>query len=53
MTYYRYDDLRAGKVERWVAQKEIIMSKYSYDGIHQFDNHSKIAIEYRLSPRSF
>jgi len=42
MTYYRYDDLRAGKVEKWVAQKEI-KTELPCIIFHQFDNHSKIA----------
>ena len=44
MTYYRYDDLRAGKVEKWVAQYEIL-NKDLFTKFSQFDNHSKIAME--------
>jgi len=44
MTYYRYDDLRAGKVEQWVAQYEIL-NKNSFTNFCQFDSHSKIAME--------
>jgi len=51
MTYYRYDDLRAGKVEKWVAQHEI-MAEPPARTLSQFDNHSKIAITYSYSPLS-
>ena len=53
MTYYRYDDLRAGKVEKWVAQPQHeIMPGPPARTLSQFDNHSKIAITYSYSPLS-